>query len=49
MEDNEKKITPKDLRAQSEELIRQGKMPQLEDLLKAVSETRKKYHPLLKS
>jgi hypothetical protein len=37
------KITPSDLRAQAEELIRLGNMPKLEDLLDAVGEMRSKY------
>ena len=37
------KITPTDLRKQAEELIRDGKMPTLEQLLAVVAETREKY------
>jgi hypothetical protein len=36
-------IKPSDLRAQAEELIRQGKMPSLADVTKAVAETREEY------
>jgi len=37
------KITPTDLRKQAEQLIRDGKMPTLKQLLAAVAETREKY------
>ncbi len=37
------KITPTDLRDQAEQLVRDGKMPTLEQLLAAVAETREKY------
>lgn len=36
-----------DLRAQAQKLIAQGKMPSLDEVLTAVSETRRKYAPLL--
>jgi hypothetical protein len=43
----EKKITASDLRHQAEQLIASGKMPSMEQLLQAVTETRKKYVPLI--
>ncbi len=43
IEGNMEKITPTDLRNQAEQLIRDGKMPTLEQLLAAVTETRQKY------
>jgi len=42
-----KKITPTHLPAQAEQLIKSGRMPSLSDVLKAVSETREKYRPLI--
>lgn len=41
----EKEITPSDLRKQAQQLIDSGRMPSLDELLKAVSETRRKYVP----
>jgi hypothetical protein len=41
----EKKIKPSDLRAQAQQLIDSGRMPSLDELLKAVFETRRKYLP----
>jgi hypothetical protein len=40
-----KKIKASDLRKQAAELIAAGKMPSLDEVLKAVSETRQKYVP----
>jgi len=40
-----RKVTPSELRRHAAELIRQNKMPSLEDLLSAVAEVRKKYRP----
>jgi hypothetical protein len=40
-----KKITPRDLIAQTQQLIDSGRMPSLGQVLKAVSETRRKYVP----
>ena len=37
------KIKPSDLESQAQELRDTGKMPKLEDLLKAVAETRQEY------
>jgi hypothetical protein len=42
-----KKITPSDLRAQAQQLIDSGRMPSLDEVLKALSETRRKYRPLI--
>jgi len=42
-----KKITAIDLRAQAQELIDSGRMPSLGQVLKAVSETRLKYRPMI--
>jgi hypothetical protein len=42
-----KKITPSDLRAQAEQLIASGRMPSLDEILKAVAETRSKYRPMI--
>jgi hypothetical protein len=39
----EKKIKASDLRAQAQQLIDSGRMPSLDELLKAVVETRRKY------
>lgn len=36
-------IKPSDLRSMSQELIESGKMPSLDDVLSAISETRKEY------
>jgi hypothetical protein len=40
-----KTITPSDLRAEAEQLIDSGRMPSLDELLKAVFDTRRKYVP----
>jgi hypothetical protein len=40
-----KKITPSDLRAQAQQLVNSGRMPSLDELLKAVFEARRKYVP----
>jgi hypothetical protein len=42
-----KKITPSDLRRQSQQMISEGTMPSVEQVLKAVSETRRKYRPIV--
>ena len=42
-----KKITVADLRKQSDELIEAGKMPSLDAVLQAISQTREKYVPLI--
>lgn len=42
---SEKKVGPSDFKAEAERLHAAGKMPTLEDLLGAVSETRKEYAP----
>jgi hypothetical protein len=42
-----KKITPSDLRNQAQQLLDSGRMPSLEEVLKAVSETRRKYRPMI--
>jgi Arc/MetJ-type ribon-helix-helix transcriptional regulator len=42
-----KTITPSELRAQAQQLIKSGRMPSLSEVLKAVSETREKYRPLI--
>ena len=44
-----KKITPTDLRKQAQQLLKSGQMPSLEQVFKAVSETRRKYRPLIVS
>ena len=36
-------IAPSDLKKSAAELVNQGKMPSLDDLLSAVGDTRKKY------
>jgi len=41
------KITAKDLKKQAQQMISEGSMPSLDQLLKAVSETRRKYRPLI--
>jgi len=41
------KISPSDLRKQAQDLIRTGKMPSLDELLKAVAETRKGYAEII--
>jgi len=41
-----KKLTPSDLSAQAQQLIYSGRLPSLDEVLKAVSETRAKYAPL---
>lgn len=38
-----KKIKPSALEAEAQHLIREGKMPSLEELVAAISETREKY------
>jgi hypothetical protein len=43
----EKKITPSDLRKQADELIASGNMPSLDEVMKAVAETREKFVPLI--
>lgn len=40
---SEKKVGPSDFKAEVERLHAAGKLPKLEDLLDAISETRKKY------
>ncbi len=42
-----KKITPTDFRAQAQQLIDSGRMPSLDELLKVVVETRRKYRPMI--
>jgi len=42
-----KKIKPSELEAEAQRLIREGKMPSLEELLHAIAETRAKYAPLM--
>ena len=39
----ERKITPSDLRRQAEQMIEDGTMPELEDLLRAVAKARERY------
>ena len=46
---NEPKIKPSDLEQQARELHAQGKMPSLEEVLKAVAETRAKYADQIKA
>ena len=41
------KITPSDLRREAEALIASGRMPSVDELLKAVFETRQTYAPLI--
>ena len=43
----EPNIKPSDLRRKAENLIRDGKMPDLETLLQVVAEARQKYVPLI--
>jgi hypothetical protein len=43
----DEKIRPSDLRAHAHVLVEMGLMPKLEDVLKAVTEIRKKYKPLI--
>jgi len=38
-----KKIKPSELEAEAQFLIREGKMPSFEELIKAIAETREKY------
>lgn len=40
-----KTITPTELREQAQQLIESGRMPSLDEVLKAVSEARRKYVP----
>ena len=42
-EEQMNKIKPSDLETQAQELRETGKMPKLEDLLKAVADTREEY------
>ena len=42
-----KKIAPTDLRVQAQQLTDFGRMPSLAEVLKAVSETRLKYRPMI--
>lgn len=44
----QKKITASELRAQAQELLRTGKMPNAELLAKVLGETRAEYVPKLK-
>jgi hypothetical protein len=46
---NEIKIRPSDLDQTAQELRETGKMPKLEDVLKAVAETRAKYADKIKT
>ena len=46
---SKKKITPSDLRRQSEKMIADGTMPSLESVLEAVAMTRAKYVPLIRA
>ena len=39
----EKLIKPSDLENQAADLVRQGKMPKLDDLLSTIADTREKY------
>ena len=45
---SDKLIKPSDLRAEAERLVAAGKMPPLEEVLKAVSSAREKYLPEIK-
>ncbi len=45
----DKLITPSDLRREAQRLIREGKMPSLEQLLRAVADVRQKYGPKFKA
>jgi len=42
-----KKIKPSELEAEAQRLIREGKMPSFEELIKVIAETREKYKPLI--
>jgi len=42
-----KKIKPSGLEAEAQRLIREGKMPALEELSSVIAEVRKKYQPLI--
>ncbi len=42
---SDKKIGPSDFKAEAERLHAAGKLPKLEDLLDAVTDTRKEYAP----
>jgi len=42
-----KKITPSDLHKQAQRMVSEGTMPSLEQVLKAVAETRRKYRPMI--
>jgi len=44
---SEPKIKPSDLCSEAKNLIRDGKMPDLETLLQAVADARQKYMPLI--
>jgi len=46
---SEPKIKPSDLRREAENLIRSGKMPSLEEVLKAVAEARLKYQDKIRA
>lgn len=48
MNDKPKLIRTSDLRKQAEEMLRAGTMPTLEEVLRAVGESRKKYIPLIR-
>lgn len=48
-EQSEPKITPSDLESQSRELRETGKMPKLEDVLRAVASTRAEYADKIKA
>lgn len=40
---SDKLIKPSDLKKQAQDLVASGQMPKLEDVLKAVADSRKKY------
>ena len=42
-----KKIKPSELEAEAQRLIREGKMPTLEELSAVIAEVREKYRPLI--
>ena len=42
-----KKLKPSELEREAQRLVVEGKMPSLEELLSVISETRKKYAPLI--
>lgn len=42
-----KKIKPSELEAEAQRLIREGKMPTLEELSDMIAEVRQKYRPLI--